>query len=206
LRQAHQLALSVGAAGAQDALLSQSELFLGECFRLENSSKIEADARERRRRECSAHSRLKPLLQIVPAKTYSFILVAALLLTACSVQESDEPPSDEASITNVWHKAKLRGVAFRAIGQEPGWFLEITDGTEIMLSTDYGQKINSYPYVDPIIYQEQRRTLYVIDDENIEIEIRGQVCTDIMSGEEFAVSVTIRTADRELTGCGRALP
>jgi len=144
----------------------------------------------------------------VPVKAFSCFLVFALLLTACAPQNADEPekpPFDESSINNVWHKAKLRGVAFRAIGQEPGWLLEITDGTEIMLSTDYGQNVNSYAYVDPIIYQEQRRTLYVIDEENIEIEIRGEACQDVMSGEEFAVSVTIRISDKELKGCGRAL-
>jgi len=103
------------------------------------------------------------------------------------------------------HKAKLRGVAFRAIGQEPAWLLEITDRKEIALSTDYGLDVNRYPYVDPTVYQEQRRTLYVLDEANIEIDIRGQPCQDVMSGEEFAVSVTIRTEDRKLKGCGRAL-
>jgi len=145
---------------------------------------------------------------MVPIKAISLFLVSVLLLTACSPQEADEPenpPFDETSITNVWHKAKLRGVAFRAIGQEPGWLLEITDGTEIMLSTDYGQNVNSYAYVDPVIYQEQRRTLYIITDEEIEIEILGQPCQDVMSGEEFAVSVTIRISAKELKGCGRAL-
>ena len=144
----------------------------------------------------------------MPVKVFFLLLISVLFLAACTSQESDlpeTPPSDEASITSVWHKAKLRGVAFRAIGQEPGWLLEITDGTEIMLSTDYGQSVNKYPYVEPVVYQEQRRTLYVIDDEDIEIEIRGQPCRDVMSGEEFAVSVTIFLANRELKGCGRAL-
>jgi len=138
----------------------------------------------------------------------SLLLISALFFAACSGQEADNPehpPFDEASITNVWHKAKLRGVAFRAIGQEPGWLLEITDGTGFMLSTDYGQNKNSYPWVEPIVYQEQRRTVYVIDGHDIEIEIRGNPCQDVMSGEEFEVSVTVSIADRELKGCGRAL-
>jgi len=159
-------------------------------------------------RECSAHSRLKPLLRLVPVKTFTLFLVSALVLTSCNTQEADEPeelPFDEASITNVWHQAKLRGVEFRAIGQEPAWLLEITGGSEIMLSTDYGQVVKRYPYVEPVVRQEQRRTLYLIDDENIEIEIHGQPCQDVMSGEEFSVSVTIRTATRALKGCGRAL-
>ena len=145
---------------------------------------------------------------MVPVNYLSTFLALLILLNACNSQETDTPntpPFDEASITNVWHKAKLRGVAFRAIGQEPAWLLEITDGSEIMLSTDYGQIVKRYPYVEPVVHQEQRRTLYVIDDENIEIEIRGQPCQDVMSGEEFPVSVTIRTADRALRGCGRAL-
>lgn len=145
---------------------------------------------------------------MVPGIRPPLFLVALLLLAACSKQESgtpETPPFDEASITNVWHKAKLRGVAFRAIGQEPAWLLEITEGTEIVLSTDYGQSINSYAYVEPVVYQEQRRTLYVINEEKLEIEIRGQPCQDVMSGEEFAVSVTVILLDRELKGCGREL-
>jgi putative lipoprotein len=149
------------------------------------------------------------LLPQVVLRTYlPAFMVLLILLTACNSQGSDTsqiPPVDEASITNVWHKAKLRGVAFRAIGQEPAWLLEITEGSEIMLSADYGQDVKHYPYAEPVVYQEQRRTLYGIDDENIEIEIRGQPCKDVMSGEEFSTSVTIRTADRELRGCGRAL-
>jgi len=172
---------------------------------LRQGTSIGTNCRSGFSRECIDHSRLKPLLQLVPVKAISLFLVSVLLLTACPAQEPVEPPFDESSITNVWHKAKLRGVAFRAIGQEPGWLLEITDGKKIMLSTDYGQTVSDYPYVDPIVYQEQRRTLYVIDEENIEIEIRGEACQDVMSGEEFAVSVTIRISGRELKGCGRAL-
>ena len=142
------------------------------------------------------------------AIVFSLLLISALFLTACSGQKPanpEYPPIDEASITNVWHKAKLRGVAFRAIGQEPAWLLEITDGTGFKLSTDYGQSKDSYPWIESIVHQEQCRTLYDIDGHDIEIEIRGQPCQDVMSGVEFEVSVTIRIADRKLKGCGRAL-
>ena len=143
---------------------------------------------------------------MLPVNFLSTFLALLLLLSACNSHETDTlktPPFDEASITNVWHKAKLRGVAFRAIGQEPAWLLEITEDSDIVLSTDYGQSINRYPYVEPAVRQDQRRTLYIIDDGMIEIEIRGQPCQDVMSGEEFSASVTIRTTDRELKGCGR---
>ena len=136
------------------------------------------------------------------------ILALPLVAFACSGQSDPEPGQpgfDESSIDNVWHRAKLGGVAFRAIGQEPGWLLEITNGTEILLVTDYGENRNSYPYVEAADYQEERRTQYVLEGYGIIVAIRGQRCTDVMSGEEFEVSVSIIMTDRRLEGCGRAL-
>lgn len=134
--------------------------------------------------------------------------VLLLMASACTEQNesaAEQPVFDEASIKNVWHQAKLRGVAFRAIGQEPGWLLEITNGEKILLVTDYGQNRQSLPYVEPVVYQEERRTQYVLESYGITVEIRGERCTDIMSGEEFEVSVSIIMTDRRLEGCGRAL-
>ena len=61
------------------------------------------------------------------------------------------------------------------------------------------------PYVEPIVHQEERRTQYVLEGYKTIVEIRGERCTDVMSGEEFEVTVTIKQTDRELQGCGRAL-
>ena len=125
-----------------------------------------------------------------------------MLLVACN---GTGDQSAEQSIDDVWHQAKLRGVAFRAIGQEPGWLLEITNGEEILLVTDYGSSRATMPYVDPDVYQDERRTQYVLTDYQTTIEIRGERCTDTMSGESFEVSVTVFLEDTELQGCGRAL-
>ena len=113
------------------------------------------------------------------------------------------PIFDEWSINDVWHQAKLRGVAFRAVGQEPGWLLEITNGSAILLVLDYGQSSTAYAYVEPEVYPELRKTRYLTGD--VEVLIEGKDCRDSMSGEEFAVTVTITVKDRRLTGCGRAL-
>ncbi len=40
----------------------------------------------------------------------------------------------------IWEHAKLNGVDFRATGNEPGWYLEISNREEILLVTDYGQR------------------------------------------------------------------
>lgn len=140
--------------------------------------------------------------RVIPA-----LLALAVFLAACD--EPAEPPAreteEEIAARDVWHAAQLRGVAFRAIGQEPGWLLEITNGEEILLVTDYGSTRTSMPYVEPVVYQEERRTQYVVDSHDTVVEIRGEPCTDTMSGESFEVSVTLFLKDKELHGCGRAL-
>jgi len=136
------------------------------------------------------------------------LLPCALTLTSCSQPvdvESLPQDFDESSITNVWHKAKLRGVSFRAIGQEPGWLLEITTGTEIFLSTDYGQTKTHYQYTEPEVDVENRRTHYMTGDGDVEILIEGTNCMDVMSGEQFSVTVTVTLEYKRLSGCGRAL-
>jgi uncharacterized membrane protein len=135
------------------------------------------------------------------------VALLGLLVSGCESSaslETDEP-FDEWSIDDVWHQAKLRGVAFRAVGQEPGWLLEMTDGVEIVLLTNYGESRDSYPYVEPQVDQAARRTLFLLNEHDLVIEIRGESCVDTMSGENFSTTVTITLAASVLRGCGRAL-
>ena len=137
-----------------------------------------------------------------------FILaLLCVLVVSCksATSKTSDEPFDEWSIKDVWHQAKLRGVAFRAVGQEPGWLLEMTDGVEIVLLTNYGESRDSYPYVEPQVDQAARRTLFVLDEHDLVIEIRGESCVDTMSGENFSTTVTITLAESVLRGCGRAL-
>jgi uncharacterized membrane protein len=140
-------------------------------------------------------------------------LTALLLLagiSACGAQEQESAPEDpvareqELAQNNVWHKAKLRGVAFRAVGQEPGWLLEITNGEEILLVTDYGKSRNAYPYVEPREDKAVRKTVFQIDGHT-SVLIEGKPCSDTMSGESFEVTVTVMLGAKTLKGCGRAL-
>ena len=134
-------------------------------------------------------------------------LLLLLIFSSFSVQADSNPGENEQQIAkrDVWHAAKLRGVSFRAIGQEPGWLLEISNGEKIYLVTDYGQKKTSYRYVEPDVNREQRRTVFSVKDKNLEVIIKGKDCTDIMSGEKFAVSVSVTVDNEQFKGCGRAL-
>jgi putative lipoprotein len=140
-----------------------------------------------------------------------FVLIVLLFgVVACGSEEQESTQVDpvvreqELAKSNVWHKAKLRGVAFRAIGQEPGWLLEITNGEEILLVTDYGKNKKSYPYVEPQEDKAARKTVFPVDDST-SVLIEGKPCTDSMSGESFEVTVTVTQGAKTLRGCGRAL-
>jgi putative lipoprotein len=129
-------------------------------------------------------------------------------ISACGAQENtaQDPVVREQELAknDVWHKAKLRGVAFRAIGQEPGWLLEIKNGEEILVVTDYGQDKKSYAYVEPQEDKDARKTVFQVDTDT-SVLIEGKPCTDSMSGESFEVTVTVTRGGNTYKGCGRAL-
>lgn len=137
-----------------------------------------------------------------------FALLLLVAVSACSAQEevAQDPVAREQELAkkDVWHAAKLRGVAFRAIGQEPGWLLEIKNGEEILVVTDYGQDKKSYPWIEPREDKDARRTVFQVDAET-SVLIEGKPCTDTMSGEKFQTTVTVTVGGQTLKGCGRAL-
>lgn len=131
-------------------------------------------------------------------------------ISACGAEEhapaQEDPVAREQEVAknNVWHAAKLRGVAFRAIGQEPGWLLEVTNGEEILIVTDYGMERKSLPYIEPREDKAARKTVFQIDADT-SVLIEGKPCTDSMSGESFQTTVTVTLGGKSYKGCGRAL-
>ena len=107
----------------------------------------------------------------------------------------------------VWEEAKLRGVSYRAIGQEPPWVLEIDRENGFLLVTGYGEEKQQFPYVEPVTDSAQRTSSYTSEanGEGITITIQGRDCRDSMSGEAFSSQVAIRWREQSLRGCGRAL-
>ena len=107
----------------------------------------------------------------------------------------------------IWEHAKLNGVDFRATGNEPGWYLEISRRDNILLVTDYGQ--TTLRFADSSIASEPRgrTTTYRArsGSDLLEIAITGAPCMDSMSGESFPATVSVRLNDKRYAGCGRAL-
>jgi len=107
----------------------------------------------------------------------------------------------------IWEHAKLNGVDFRAVGNEPGWHLEITTGQKILFVSDYGQRRYEFDTPEPESRAALRMTLYRTGngDHTLEISLHGQPCRDSMRGDHFESTVTVTLDDRAYHGCGKTL-
>jgi putative lipoprotein len=102
-----------------------------------------------------------------------------------------------------WQEAADRGVDFRAVGQEPGWFLEIDNDKQIRLVYDYAEHELITPV--PVRTTKGKSTFYdtTVRSKHLLIRIDEAPCTDVMSGEGFPRSVSVTIDARTLRGCGR---
>jgi len=102
-----------------------------------------------------------------------------------------------------WQEAADRGVDFRAVGQEPGWFLEIDKEKQIRLVYDYAEHEVMAPV--PASTVKGNSTIYdaTIESHHLVIVIEDAPCPDAMSGEAFPRRVSVTIDTRTLRGCGR---
>ena len=107
----------------------------------------------------------------------------------------------------IWEHAKLKGVDFRAVGNEPGWYLEIRNGDKILFISEYGASRYDFVAPEPSTDQQRRMTIYQTEAgaNHLTVVIEGRQCRDTMSGEYFETAVTVNLDQKEYRGCGRAL-
>lgn len=122
---------------------------------------------------------------------------------ADTVMPTPEPGTPEFS--NVpWDAARDRGAAWRGLGQEPGWTVEI-HADSIVYVGDYGEHNVTLPAPEPV--RDGRRITWHATSAAADLRVVFEElpCTDIMSGQEFDWTVTLTIDGRELNGCGRRL-
>ena len=109
---------------------------------------------------------------------------------------------------SVWEAARLRGIDFRAVGNEPGWYLEMAFGKRILVVTDYGNQRHSFPApAEPPDPDAAQTTIRARTSEHkLEVVINNKPCRDSMSGERFENTVRATLDGRTFNGCGRSLP
>ena len=109
---------------------------------------------------------------------------------------------------SIWEDAKLRGVDFRAVGNEPGWTLEIRNSEQILFVTNYDQDRYTFPAPEPVSNAATRSTEYKTsaDGNTLIVTLEGRQCDDTMADDEsYPTTVSIQLDGRHYMGCGMPL-
>lgn len=108
-------------------------------------------------------------------------------------------------VRDAWEDAGLRGVVFRALGNEPGWYLEIGRDGGLLFAVDYGRTRHAFPATQ--VERESGRGLYRAQagGQSLTVRLADRPCHDDMSGEAFASTVTVTLDGKRYRGCGQAL-
>jgi putative lipoprotein len=126
-----------------------------------------------------------------------------------------------------WRDAAGAGVDLRAVGQEPGWLLDIDAEGVILLRADYGETVLSVPAPLPRAEggtlswharTQARRPDVTAPDVTapdvtapdvtapdvavLDVAVEERVCRDVMSGQPYPLAVTVALDGRTLDGCG----
>lgn len=144
--------------------------------------------------------------------------LSAFALLACSPAEEAKAPEealvvqpagaapDLPPVDPPWDGARAAGVEFRAVGQEPGWLLDIYTQDRIVLAWNYAQSRAAFPLTAPQ-YPQEGATRYETSDgrHTLVITTRRFPCQDVMSGENFPAAVEIVIDGNTLNGCGKSV-
>jgi len=149
-------------------------------------------------------------------------LILALALAACSqqaptlAQDAETPAAatpavEPTAVDNLarmpsWGEARANGVDFRAVGQEPGWLLDIYTAGGIKVVWDYGEGDAEFATAT-LTNPQEGATRYDASSggRTIVVTVRRYPCQDTMSGEAFPATVEVVIDGRTLNGCGRSV-
>ncbi|WP_051181465.1 MliC family protein [Thermithiobacillus tepidarius DSM 3134] len=108
-------------------------------------------------------------------------------------------------VGDAWEDARLRGVVFRALGNEPGWYLEIGRDGGLLFVTDYGR--TRHAFAAARLEREPGAVLYRAraGGQALTARLVDRPCRDDMSGAVFATTVAVTLDGKRYRGCGRAL-
>mgnify|MGYP000272675929 CR=1 FL=1 len=104
-----------------------------------------------------------------------------------------------------WEDARRRGVDFRAVGNEPGWYLEIHSGRQLLFVGEFGAQRVLVPAAVEETVGLVRVYHGATATHDVRIEIVDQPCADSMSGETFPSRVAVTLDSSVYQGCGQHL-
>lgn len=133
--------------------------------------------------------------KVLISMTTVFVLFF-LLTTPLSAEELD-----------VWEKAKQEGIHFRAVGNEPGWLVEIKNDKKIRFINDYGDLEIKAPVDDLWIGPAEEDKIYYVENDAVQFQviIMKKSYQDTMSGEYFPYQVRVVFPNKSYVGGGKLL-
>jgi len=118
----------------------------------------------------------------------------------------DESTARPPATRSPWEDARARGVVFRAVGNEPGWFVEVEGGKNpgLRATLDYGERTLEVPRVFEYsgLYGYHGKTIDRID---VRLTMKLEPCSDGMSDERYPFSARLAVGKQIYVGCGRYL-
>lgn len=112
---------------------------------------------------------------------------------AATNSSAAQPPTSQTPDT-------ATGESFRAVGQEPGWLLTISDS--LRLQWDYDAQRVTVAVPVPQTSAAGRTYAFVHRDTAFTIRATDTSCADAMSGHQYPSMVSVQIGDRVLKGCG----
>lgn len=103
--------------------------------------------------------------------------------------------------------ARVRGVTFRGVGNEPGWRLEIGPAHRVMFEDRYGSMRVVFQSLPPLPETTSGVTVHesTSGSHRLRVTIRRQNCADTMSDETFLYGVEVEIDGARRRGCGTSL-
>lgn len=132
------------------------------------------------------------------------IVILTLILVLISFSAVN---AENAEISNPWEKAKERGVHFRAIGNEPGWLVEIRDEKTIKFVNGYGDIEIKAPVDDLWLGPAGEDKIYYVENDIVQFQviIMKKKYEDNMSGEKLPYQVRVVFPNKSYVGGGKLL-
>jgi len=127
--------------------------------------------------------------------------------STATLERQGAPPvqCEERRAESLREDARARGVVYRALGNEPGWVLEVGPASRLNWTTNFGQDRFDFEQSQAATAPDGA-TIYTSQqgDVSIRVSIKAERCVD--DGDvEFDHVVTVESGGQTLRGCGTRL-
>lgn len=114
-----------------------------------------------------------------------------------------QPDCVETDEVSPWDRARERGVAFRGLGNEPGWLVEVEggDAPAMRAQLDYGERTLEVAAARPL-EDGAGFTGATADGTEVTLRIAEGECSDGMSDQAYPASVRLQAGASAYRGCG----